>query len=392
MPAYYELDDFQVRTPTDIVGQHIHLVKFDVTSSDGSVNGFNYEDGSFSPQEVRDRIDGINATGGIEEQGSSHRRRLKAKTIPFFGEGPGGAWVGAQATVQRWYADRLLDVQPARPRKKPGYRETGGHPVDRTLQSVFTHDHFSPSTHQQVGLYAALIVEPQDTRWLDAETGKRMGTRDAEPYQPGGPKTRDGGPTSWQALIVPTVTGRDEQASREFVLEFQDFQLAYNSSSVTQAQPYKRYTDPTPPDSLRWGWFDPSHAIASPQPLPPPPPPYKGPTLISTPPEPGSRSLNYRSEPIPFRVAHAGPVPDPTPEPLDLAHAFRSIKRDDPALNIQPAGPLAPNSPFHYPGPFTGAGDFDPYTPLLRAYENDRVQVRVLVGRTTRGTSSMSTA
>ena len=50
MPAYYELDDFQVRTPTDIVGQHIHLVKFDVTSSDGAVNGFNYEDGSFSPR------------------------------------------------------------------------------------------------------------------------------------------------------------------------------------------------------------------------------------------------------------------------------------------------------------------------------------------------------
>ena len=31
-PTYYELDDFQVRTPTDIIGQHIHLVKFDVTS------------------------------------------------------------------------------------------------------------------------------------------------------------------------------------------------------------------------------------------------------------------------------------------------------------------------------------------------------------------------
>src|SRR5205085_162446 len=28
VPSYYELDDFQVRTPTDIIGQHIHLVKF----------------------------------------------------------------------------------------------------------------------------------------------------------------------------------------------------------------------------------------------------------------------------------------------------------------------------------------------------------------------------
>ena len=33
-----------------------------------------------------------------------------------------------------------------------------------------------------------------------------------------------------------------------------------------------------------------------------------------------------------------------------------------------------------YPQPFTGAEGFDPYTPLLRAYENDRVHIRALVG------------
>ena len=54
VPNYYLVDDFQVRTPTDILGQHIHLVKFDVTSSDGAGNGFNYEDGTFSPEEVQD--------------------------------------------------------------------------------------------------------------------------------------------------------------------------------------------------------------------------------------------------------------------------------------------------------------------------------------------------
>ena len=63
VPSYYELDDFQVRTPTDVIGQHIHNVKFDVTSSDGGANGFNYEDGTFSPQEVRDRIHAINRPG-----------------------------------------------------------------------------------------------------------------------------------------------------------------------------------------------------------------------------------------------------------------------------------------------------------------------------------------
>jgi len=36
-----------------------------VTSSDGAGNGFNYEDGTYSPEEVRSRIDAINAAGGL---------------------------------------------------------------------------------------------------------------------------------------------------------------------------------------------------------------------------------------------------------------------------------------------------------------------------------------
>src|SRR6185369_8633277 len=64
VPNYYIVDDFQVRTPTDILGQHIHLVKFDVTSSDGAGNGFNYEDGTFSPNEVQELHDAVTAAGG----------------------------------------------------------------------------------------------------------------------------------------------------------------------------------------------------------------------------------------------------------------------------------------------------------------------------------------
>src|SRR6185503_20237984 len=50
------LDDFQVYQGTDIVGQHIHLVKFDVTSSDGAGNGWNYESGALAPEAVRETI------------------------------------------------------------------------------------------------------------------------------------------------------------------------------------------------------------------------------------------------------------------------------------------------------------------------------------------------
>lgn len=62
MRAALNVDDFQIYTPTDTIGQHIHLVKFDVTSSDGSGNGFNYEDATLSPQEVRDRTFAFNRT------------------------------------------------------------------------------------------------------------------------------------------------------------------------------------------------------------------------------------------------------------------------------------------------------------------------------------------
>ena len=38
-----------MRTPTDIIGQHIHLPKWDLTTTDGAANGWNYEDGTLSP-------------------------------------------------------------------------------------------------------------------------------------------------------------------------------------------------------------------------------------------------------------------------------------------------------------------------------------------------------
>jgi hypothetical protein len=49
VPEAFEVDDYQVRTPTDIIGQHIHLPKWDLTTTDGSANGWNYEDGTLSP-------------------------------------------------------------------------------------------------------------------------------------------------------------------------------------------------------------------------------------------------------------------------------------------------------------------------------------------------------
>ena len=67
---------------------------------------------------------------------------------------------------------------------------------------------------------------------------------------------------------------------------------------------------------------------------------------------------------------------------MDPSHGFASINRRDPDLNRQgdPGQPISPMSKFTFPAAYPGAAPNDPYTPLLRAYENDDVQVRVLIG------------
>jgi hypothetical protein len=272
VPNVYELDDFQVRTPTDILGQHIHLVKFDVTSSDGAANGWNYEDGTFAPNEVTERITAIDKAGGIDRKfvGGGAPQPLTAKSIKFFGDGPGGTWIGAQATIQRWFADPLYDNagacsnNPDLPCTLVDLSRCGnptatcdvtagfcannqqrtctavtslarcGKPGeciarhDRTIRTVFTHDHFGPSTHQQAGLYAGLVVEPEGSVWRDNQTGTIFGGYDAATGR-NIVNRFDGGPTSWQAVVE---TPKKDQSFREFLLELQDSTLTYQPFAV----------------------------------------------------------------------------------------------------------------------------------------------------------------
>ena len=95
VPTNYELDDFQVRTPTDIIGQHIHLVKFDVTSSDGAGNGYNYEDGTFSHQEVvrPDRRSRASDGGLFATDGATRECPSRPRNFPTFIRTPrAGSW------------------------------------------------------------------------------------------------------------------------------------------------------------------------------------------------------------------------------------------------------------------------------------------------------------
>ncbi|HEV3041508.1 MAG TPA: hypothetical protein VHA33_27340 [Candidatus Angelobacter sp.] len=489
VPSYYEMDDFEVRTPTDILGQHIHLVKFDVLASDGSSNGFNYEDGTLSSDEVRERIFAINQVGGLyafddgARQFYNPNQQTKLRLHPYpedyqtpncgtppcpgiFGQPPAGQnWDGAQTTVQLWGTDPLVNNR--------GF--------DRTLRTVFTHDHFGPSTHQQAGLYAGLVVEPENSKWFDSTSGQQLYDTTScynpstQQYQtvpgqcPSGTYRRtDGGPTTWQANIV---AAHPEDSYREFALEFQDLQLAYtnqsishegipttpmftNSAAITltpgvipandpvrvlfsrngitltsQATAFDApggkctgllssvaatylISDPAPPDmneqycianatssasvylpNMEPGWSDTAHSINSP-----------GPGQNNTVPSPviisnatnGTYSLNYRNEPVPSRVNStvSGTSPSwclsgtPSSNATDLSYGFSSIQRNDPCFNAQPpAGtPISTGSSFKFPPPLvptggsTSAQGTDPFTPMLRAYQGDKVQIRTLVG------------
>jgi hypothetical protein len=301
VPNVYQLDDFQVRTPTDVIGQHIHLVKFDVMSADGAANGWNYEDGTLSRDEVAER-----------------RHALTAKPK---GKAPGGSWDGDdfgelayRTTRQRWYID-------------PGWSG-----------NVFTHDHYGPSTHQQAGLYATLLVEPRGSQWRDSRTGEVMGSRD------------DGGPTSWRADILDGV-----DSYREFYLEFADFQLAYGQDG----------TPVNPPDRKEVGLPFISESARNPRP-----------EAISQS-DPGTFVVNYRNEPLALRVRDPKRNKQAAGDAGDLAFAFSSrIDRADNRLNAPPSdwpyGEMQTET--------TGALRGDPFTPRLRVYQGDKVSIRVQVG------------
>jgi len=134
LPEYIETSAFQLKTLTDIVGYHIHLVKFDTIVSDGSANGWN------------------NIAGA---------RRY-------------------ETLIERFFANEELNT-------------------------VFFHDHLFANSHQQHGLFGAMIVEPTNSVFLDPKTGEalRSGTK----------------------AVIRTADGK---SFREFALFLHDFALLFD--------------------------------------------------------------------------------------------------------------------------------------------------------------------
>jgi hypothetical protein len=418
VPKEFEVDDYQVRTPTDIIGQHIHLPKWDLTTTDGAHG----QGGIPDPESAT----------GFTELVAAYPDDPDFPSMTGFPE-----WNGARVTIQRWFVD-------------PVYNVAGD---DRGLGIVFTHDHYGPSTFQQIGLYSTLLVEPARSTWKHNETGVALGTTRS-----------DGGPTSWQAVIEPGNGGPNFEPFREFYLEYSDFQHAYEAGVYVGAGPDGRpaavgdeiahnangtnVAFPVTMDSFR-NAINPSYreqAVNGPggsvfpdivrfPGVCPDLSPRPCPEAITAD-DSGMLVVNYRNEPIGLRVFDpqgVGPdgangtqtVDDPS-TPLvneafggDLAfalatppllgpdantpiadqapaNAFRAI----PGMNVQPLGgdigvPAIPifgvaNDTTEFPpgagqpgGINTGAiMPGDPYTPVMRAFPGDLVRVKVQTGAT----------
>ncbi len=105
----------------------------------------------------------------------------------------------------------------------------------------------------------------------------------------------------------------------------------------------------------------------------------------------GTYSMNYRNEPVQLRVNSNKAKPSDERQQTDLAFAFSStVSRNDPELNGQPKGndPISRTNanPYTFPPPLIppnvpgGPQGTDPFTPLIRGYVGDDIQIRTLVG------------
>ena len=428
VPEYYEIDDYQVRTPTDIIGQHIHLPKWDLTTTDGSANGWNYEDGTMSPGTIRGRINAIrsfNACVAGDPRDGTGACPL-AQDHPYWGKVAGQLggrfheeWKGARTTMQRWFADPVVNTEG----------------VDRGLGIIFTHDHYGPSTHQQVGLYSTVLAEPAGSRWVMNETGEQLG------YDPvtgvpartdtlqDGTVFSDGGPTSWQAAILTpsaalggsTVKSESLLPFREFYVEYSDFQHAYEAGVYVGAgqdgialpgtgagQPPVAFNagnpqfDGSTTNAFRFAINPPARLQANPvfpdlvlevantanNPLDNFCPSRPCPQAISVS-DPGVLVANYRMEPVALRVYDPNKLgPDDKPgmqadgKPGDLAFALQSrTDRRIAELNVMPDGNTeiyGTRFPPHINA--AGFGPGDPFTPMMRAYQGDQVRVKIQAG------------
>ncbi len=362
-------DDFQVATPTDIIGQHIHLVKFDVTSSDGSANGFNYQDGTYAWDAIKE-LSEASRLGEVRDYLGKVQPKPKAKT-----DKEGGPIY--QTTIQRWWAD--------------SHNHKDG---DGTLGTVFTHDHFAPSSIQQHGFYNAMLVEPKGSVWrtpdgTDMKTGKRADQSGNEilvknamididckaPITEPERRCRESFAVGSRGMVVKAEDQKKHPDTREFALAIADFALLYDQGQQTGPEMpggmIGKIGDGLAEDFAK---IRKEHGY-------PVDPPFL-PEAISTD-HHNPYLINYKHEPIPLRIGERG-------QNLGKKTDFSSLLPRNvnctmgphllPAVKDKWAQDTLCN-PADFAYVFSShAPHGDPFLKPFRAYEGDKVQFRIIQG------------
>lgn len=252
-------------------GLHVHLVKFDVLAADGSASGWNYLSGASSPESVPDNR---------------------------IGDPP------ANVSLHRWV-------------------------VDEEFGPCFFHDHLLANFRQKRGLFAALIAEPNGTRWYlpDQKTPAWVGS---------------------QAVIVPrTANGDGDVALKE---PFREAGLA-----LGDFVPLNRPKDDRPP-----------------LPIPPRPrqndDPLNEPNLLGGDDDPGVMGVNYRCTPMRYRGK----------DPSEWFSSSRSSLENEDEKQRQVLDVQAPQMSPPLPVPPKHKGD--PDTPVIYTYPGERLRIRIFQG------------
>jgi hypothetical protein len=141
LPNWFGNDAFVKLQQTNMFGQHIHLVKFDVLASDGSSNGWNYQQAAFSAAQAK-----FNADAAADPSKCTPTKCRLDLPATFDPRTTSQGLAPGQTITERWYADY-------------------------ELRTVFTHDHHFAAVDQNRGQFGALVVEPSGFDFRDPKTG-----------------------------------------------------------------------------------------------------------------------------------------------------------------------------------------------------------------------------
>ncbi|MGC5584591.1 cell wall-binding repeat-containing protein [Ornithinimicrobium sp. W1665] len=258
-PNWIGDDAYQELVATNMVGAHIHLVNFDVLASDGSSNGWNYQQAAFTEEQAAFTQGVLDGEIPCPEGASCVPVAPTDRDPVQQAEDARASWLSEGQTIkERWYADY-------------------------ELRTAFMHDHHFAGTLQNRGLFSALVVEGQGYDSRDPLTGEFLQPVNTEGRGVPVCGTSCVGTAHGSAMDLIGPAGQDD--FREFGVAIADF-IPVFQRSATHADILDRANAVEPP-------LVPLEAARNDQ---------------------GGMGINYRSAPMLLRQ-FAGPGPGPVTDP-----------------------------------------------------------------------------